>query len=68
MSHEQQPKVSFIDLTARHVPGRGWLPLLIADREGKRRELFRGRYYPTFPEAVHAVAHAHEQIQKEGVL
>jgi len=38
----------FTDLTARHVPGRGWLPLLAIERDGRRVELYRGEYRPTW--------------------
>lgn len=58
---------AFTDLTARHVPGRGWLPLLAIERDGRRVELYRGEYRPTLAEAVKASAAALEQIKREGL-
>lgn len=58
---------AFTDLTARHVPGRGWLPLLAIERDGRCVELYRGEYRPTLDEAVKASATALEQIKREGL-
>jgi len=57
----------FTDLTARHVPGRGWLPLLAIERDGRRVELYRGEYRLTLTEALKASAAALEQIKREGL-
>lgn len=56
---------AFTDLTARHVPGRGWLPLLAIERDGRRVELYRGEYRASLAEAMQASAAALERIERE---
>lgn len=56
----------FTDITLRHVGGMGWLPLLVIEQDGKRRELYRGEYHRTLTRAVLAASDALERIKQDG--
>lgn len=57
---------AFTDITLRYVGGMGWLPMLTIERDGKRRELYRGEYHRNLTRAVLAAADALERIKQDG--
>lgn len=57
---------AFTDITLRYVGGMGWLPMLTIERDGKRRELYRGEYHRNLTRAVLAAADALERIEQDG--